>query len=249
MISSKDLTLFLVTILTLFLVSCDNMQSDDKMYGDDLSLKASLSLADEAYEDSDYSLAALRYDRIRSSYPDYRHIDKLEAKLSYIYYLIGKYDESIEVSDDYLNVYPSGHHADYVLLVKSASLLKQNRGAVLDYVGVNPSVRDLTRIQQAKRCLQEILASFPYSEYYPVAVAYLNRANNIIANYHYNVSSWYWSSGAYVASTYRLQKLLDTVPDSYLTKTALSGLEANYQKLNLPLWQKDISRLVASLRS
>lgn len=138
-------------------------------------------------------------------------------------YRIGKYQESVNSANRFLNLYPNDEDADYAQYILGLAYFKQ--------------IPDVTRDQRASlraiTAMQEVIERYPDSEYVDDARAKLRQARDQLAGKEMQIGRYYQERQEYIAAVNRYKGVVETFGNTRQVEEALARLVESYFSLGL----------------
>ncbi|UNU73400.1 outer membrane protein assembly factor BamD [Moraxella nasovis] len=188
--------------------------------------------AQAALEKGNYHEAIKTLGDARTFYPTGTHAQQALLDLIYAQYQAGDYEAVSNSTAEFLRLYPTSRHLDYVLYVQGVTHMggspKASRLFKLDQ-----SQRDVSWLQLAFNNFQVLVNNFPNSNYAPDAAQRMIAIYNDLAEHEMVAARWYVKRDAYVAAVNRAKWVFQYYPQSESTPEAIAVLAYSYDKLGM----------------
>ncbi|PZO78974.1 MAG: outer membrane protein assembly factor BamD [Mesorhizobium amorphae] len=138
-------------------------------------------------------------------------------------YRQGKYDEAVNGSKRYLQLYPTSEDAAYAQYIIGLSYFRQIRDVTQDQ-------RDARRAIEA---MEEVVTRWPESEYVEDAQAKIRYARDQLAGKEMQVGRYYLERREYIAAVKRFRTVVETYSNTRHVEEALARLTEAYLAMGL----------------
>lgn len=199
---------------------------------------------EQALASGDYAIAIKDFEALDALYPFGSYTKQSQMDLIYAYYKSDDAASVIVTADRFLRLYPRDPNAAYVLYMKGLVEQKQGMGWMQQIIGIDPAPRDPAHLQQAFQDFSQLVAEFPNSRYTASALQHMREIRNILARKELSAAQYYFARKAYVAAANRATYIVQHFPNSPAVIDALELLINSYQKLHLPLQQRQAQQLL-----
>jgi outer membrane protein assembly factor BamD len=215
----------LAIVLSLFAAGC---ASDD-----DIDLATYVEQTEPADVLYNQGLANLNAGRLKEATAKFEAVDRQHpysefARKSLVMnafsnYRQGKYEEAINASDRYINLYPTSEDAAYAQYIKGLSYFRQ--------------IRDVTQDQKESRrtyeVMEELTQRWPESEYVEDAKTKMRFARDQLAGKEMQIGRYYLERREYLASIKRFRAVVETYSSTRHVEEALARLTEAYYAMGL----------------
>jgi outer membrane protein assembly factor BamD len=212
-------------VLSLFAAGC---ASDD-----DIDLATYVEQTEPADVLYNQGLANLNAGRLKEATAKFEAIDRQHpysefARKSLVMnafanYRQGKYEEAINASDRYINLYPTSEDAAYAQYIKGLSYFRQ--------------IRDVTQDQKEARrtyeVMEELTQRWPESEYVEDAQTKMRFARDQLAGKEMQIGRYYLERREYLAAIKRFRAVVETYGSTRHVEEALARLTEAYYAMGL----------------
>lgn len=195
---------FLIFFLTIFICSCKNIEKKD----------TPATLYKEAFaqlKNKDYLMAAESFEKIDSEFPFNNWAIKGQVMATYAYYNIKEYDKSIQLSDDFIKLYPNSEYIPYMMYMKALSY----------YNKIQAVDRSQENTKEASAGFREIIAKYSKTDYADDAKNKVIFIDEHLAGSKISLARYYINEKNYIGAIKNLDEVINRyrnskqVPESY----------------------------------
>jgi len=228
-------------ILPLLITSCNSdapvMEQPEKVYYD---------AAQRRMKANNFFSAIEALEAIETMYPFGRFAEQAQSELIYAYYMNGEDEASHQAAEKFIRLNPRHPNIDYAYFMRGIASYTRDKGMFARIFKSDLSNRDISGAKQAFGELSEFLTRFPQSQYAPYASQRLIYLRNLIAKNELVAAEYYLKRKAYVAALRRAKYVIENIPNSSQTMTALKIIKQCYNALGYFELEKDIDRVISA---
>jgi outer membrane protein assembly factor BamD len=173
--------------------------------------------------DENYRTAAKGFEEVDRQHPYSVWATKAQLMSAYAYYEAGKYDESIQAADRFIQVHPGNRDVAYAYYLKALSY----------YIQITDVGRDQRTTDQAMKALEEVIRRFPESRYARDAQLKLDLTHDHLAGKEMDIGRYYERQGQYLAAIGRFKRVVDNYQRTSHVPEALHRLTECYLSLGV----------------
>lgn len=228
---NKILKLFFILVLFQFFVSC---ATEDKKAD---TPEAAFQLAKE-YEDADrYEIALQKYADVKNKFPYSSYGSLAELAIADVHFKRESYAESQISYQNFRELHPKHPKIDYVIY----------RVGLSYYMQLPETIdRDLTVAQDAIYSFNEIIKTFPKSEYVKAAREHREKAYVMLVEKELYVADFYFKQKNFDSALTRYEAAYQKYPGFGYDPRSLLGATRAAAKVNNLQKQKQYSSLLTS---
>lgn len=193
-----------------------------------------------------YDKATTELEALNALYPFGAYAEEGQVNLIYAYYKNNEADEAIALADRYLRLYPDGKYAAYVYYMKGVIASDHGLNWIQRKFKADPSLRDTSYYQQAYMAFNQLLKTFPHSEYAPDAAMRIRYIRNLLASRQLRIAEFYFKEKAYVAAANRAQEVVKHYDKTPAVIPALGVMVKSYRALHLDKMANDTLAILAA---
>lgn len=184
--------------LILFLTGCSgfdkNANTPDGAY----------AIAEEFEKDDRYEEAIRRYTEVKNKFPYSQFATKAELKIGDVHFLAESFPEAQAAYQSFRELHPKHPQSDYVLYKLGQSIYNQLPSTI---------DRDLTVASEVLEAFNELLKTFPKSEYAKDAREYRDKTLQMLAEKEKYIADFYFGRKEYAAALSRYENLYRRYPN------------------------------------
>ena len=199
---------------------------------------------EHALASGDYMAAITNFEALDSQYPFSKHSEQAEIENIYAYYMNGNHSLAVPSANRFIHLYPRSQHIDYVYYLKALSNFEQERGALANFLPVDPAFRDPGTASEAYEDFIHLVSRFPNSPYVPDARQRMIFLRNMFARHELHVAEFYMQRRAYVAAVNRANTLIKMYPQAPYALDALHIMIDGNHKMGLEKAAADAERVL-----
>ncbi len=208
---------------------------------DDIYVKAQEQMKDENYEK-----AVKLFETLQSRYPYGRYAQQAQMEIAYAYYKHSEPAPALGALDQFVKMYPTSIHLDYVYYLKGLINFNENINSLFGTLfKQDPSERDPAALRDSFNSFKELVTRFPDSKYTPDARIRMRFLLITLARAEIHVAGYYLRRGAYVAAANRAKGVLIDFPQTPQTLDALQILVQAYDAMGMKDLRDDTKRILA----
>ena len=227
---------FLITIL-IFFSSCAKVEKKDSvLVNKSLELQVIEAYRDgmKSLEDGDVLFAAKKFNEAEILFPQSEWASKSALMAAYSYYIQDYYGDAVSELQRFLKVYPKHNNLDY------ANYLL----AICYYEQIVDEKKDLQSIINAKNQFNQVLTSFPNTEYAEDAEFKLDLINDILAAKEMYIGRYYLEKKKWIAAINRFKEVVDNYDTTIYAPEAIHRLVEIYYTIGLENESKKYASLL-----
>jgi outer membrane protein assembly factor BamD len=162
--------------------------------------------------------AARKFDAIDQQHPFSEYARKALVMRSFVNYRNGQYQDAINSTSRYLNLYPQSEDAAYAQYIQGLAYTKQ----------IPAVTQDQKPAQKAIDAMQVVVDKYPDSEYVDDAQAKIRFARDQLAGKEMQVGRYYLERKEYLAAISRFRVVVEQYPNTNQVEEALARLVEGY---------------------
>ena len=233
--------LAIAIILPLLIASCNSdapvMERPEKVYYD---------TAQRRMKANNFYSAIESLEAIEARYPFGRYAEQAQSELIYAYFMNGEDEAAHEAAEKFIRLNPRHPNIDYAYFMRGIASYTRDKGMFARIFKSDLSNRDISGAKQAFGELSEFLTRFPQSQYAPYASQRLIYLRSLIAKNELVAAEYYLKRKAYVAALRRAKYVIENIPNSSQTMSALKIIKQCYSALGYFDLEKDIDRVIST---
>jgi outer membrane protein assembly factor BamD len=169
-----------------------------------------------------YDDAIEKFQAIIDNYPYSEYAVLAELAIADAYFADRRYEEALSYYRDFIDLHPQHEKIPYTIF--QAAMCHERR--------VKSANRDQTATRDALQFLDQLLATYPYSDYADEAEEIWRDLRTRLATQIQSVGDFYMRKGEYEAAAVRYRSLLNEYPGLGLDAEALYKLAVCYEEMN-----------------
>lgn len=193
------------------------------------------NLAMDRFKTKNYEKAAKSFEEVERQHPYSSWAKKAQLMAAYCYFAKEKYEDTLDLLERFLQLYPSDQDAPYAYYLK----------ALCYYERISDVTRDQKITLMALDCLQEIVKRFPESQYAVDAQYKIDLARDHLAGKEMQIGRFYQKNKQFFASIPRFQMVVKEYQTTPHIEEALYRLVEAYLSLGL---NQEAQKMAAILR-
>jgi outer membrane protein assembly factor BamD len=190
-------------------------------------------LGKKALDSGYYETAIKHYQDLSTRFPFGDYAQQGQLEMAYAQYMFNQPEQAIATADQFIKTYPRHPNVDYAYYVRGLANFDQTRGALDDWLGIDPAQRDPRSALDSFRYFAELVKRFPDSRYAEDARQRMVFLKNYLARHEIYVADYYMRRGAYVAAANRAQYVIENFARTESVPAALRILAEAYERLGL----------------
>jgi len=201
----------------------------------------------EAKSDLDqgnYERAVSLYEKLEARFPFGRFAQQASMDIAYAYFKKGEPESAIPAAERFIKQHPNHPNVDYMYYLKGLVHFSQDLGMLGRVMDLDQSERDPKSMRDAFDAFKDLSLRFPDSKYAPDALLRMKYLVNLLSAHEVNVARYYYTRGAFVASSSRAKYALETYPQTPATEEALFLMVKSYDALGLNDLRDDADRIM-----
>lgn len=230
--------LIATALTTAFLTGCSSTIDPAEAYKGETA-KQIFQKGESELRDRNYSEAIKRFEALDVQYPYEPNTETAQLHIIYAYYMNSDYASAEAAANRYVHAYPTSPHADYAYYMRGLSNYFQNLGVFEKLFAVDLATRDLSQVKKSYADFAEVVNTYPNSYYAPAAHQFMVYLRNILADHELEVAQYYYSRGAYVASSDRANLVVRQFQGAPAVPKALVIMAKSYRNLHLTKPEND----------
>ncbi|PDT84920.1 outer membrane protein assembly factor BamD [Sinorhizobium sp. BJ1] len=162
--------------------------------------------------------AGRKFDAIDKQHPFSEYARKALVMNAFVAYRNGQYQDAINSTSRYLNLYPQSEDAAYAQYIQGLAYTKQ----------IPAVTQDQKPAQRAIDAMQVVVDKYPDSEYVDDAQAKIRFARDQLAGKEMQVGRYYLERKEYLAAISRFRVVVEQYPNTNQVEEALARLVEGY---------------------
>lgn len=213
-----------IITVSLVLVSCKSKIEDENIVPAQELYNTGLSYLNNR----EYKKASSEFERVFYQHPGNQITPKAELLNAYTLYLMGEYDDAVDVLDIFIGLHPRHENIAYAYYLKALS----------SYTQISSVKLDQSRTKQARVALEEVMNRFSGSKYAIDAALKLDLVNDHLAGKEMLVGRYYLHKNNPIAAIRRFQ----IVVEEYDTTSHIQEALYRLVESNMIMGLKDEAR-------
>lgn len=202
--------------------------------------------AQQKLQDGNFKGAITQLEALDNRYPFGPYSQQVQLDLIYAYYKSADLPLAQASIDRFMRLNPTHPNIDYVLYMRGLTHMALDDSALQGFFGIDRSDRDPQHAKAAFRDFNQLIQSYPNSQYATDAQKRLVFLKNRLAKHELTVAQYYTKRGAYVAVVNRVEQMLRDYPDTQATRDALPLMENAYKQLQLNAEADKVAKIIAA---
>ena len=208
--------IYISIFLVIFLNSCASNSLELKTASPrELILKGK-----KHYKKKEYSLAQKIFTQLLEDYPDSKERIEALMLLGDVLYKMKAYDESKLNYEKFIELYPAHPKVDRAYFFKAMS----------DFKSTDHVARDQSAVVSAIDGFDELIKTFPKSQYKSEAKIKINQCKNKLAKNSFLIGKYYFRTGSYQSAILRLKSVIKVYPKQKFIDEVIYLLAESYLK-------------------
>ncbi|QJC30111.1 outer membrane protein assembly factor BamD [Enterobacteriaceae endosymbiont of Plateumaris sericea] len=224
----------LIILLLIIVTNCSQYKHINKkqiitnFFIQEKYLKANNDLSKKKYKE-----AMLKFEQIDKIYPYNKYTQKIKVNLIYLYYINKKFVAVIDLFDEFIRIYPISKYTDYILYIKSLSLISLDKNKIKYLLGINKNDYNPFYIHKAIYEFQSLIRNYPNSIYIPLVKKRLEFLKKKLMLYELSVIKFYFNKEMYLSVIQRCEMLIKNYPYTSESISALIFMGKAYHQMNI----------------
>ncbi|QHB31601.1 outer membrane protein assembly factor BamD [Yersinia canariae] len=202
--------------------------------------------AQQKLQDGNFKGAITQLEALDNRYPFGPYSQQVQLDLIYAYYKSADLPLAQASIDRFMRLNPTHPNIDYVLYMRGLTDMALDDSALQGFFGIDRSDRDPQHAKAAFRDFNQLIQSYPNSQYATDAQKRLMFLKDRLAKHELAVAQYYTKRGAYVAVVNRVEQMLRDYPDTQATRAALPLMENAYKQLQLNAQADKVAKIIAA---
>ncbi|AYD43101.1 outer membrane protein assembly factor BamD [Yersinia rochesterensis] len=202
--------------------------------------------AQQKLQDGNFKGAITQLEALDNRYPFGPYSQQVQLDLIYAYYKSADLPLAQASIDRFMRLNPTHPNIDYVLYMRGLTDMALDDSALQGFFGIDRSDRDPQHAKAAFSDFNQLIQSYPNSQYATDAQKRLIFLKNRLAKHELAVAQYYTKRGAYVAVVNRVEQMLRDYPDTQATRDALPLMENAYKQLQLNAEADKVAKIIAA---
>ncbi|CRY54293.1 outer membrane protein assembly complex subunit YfiO [Yersinia intermedia] len=202
--------------------------------------------AQQKLQDGNFKGAITQLEALDNRYPFGPYSQQVQLDLIYAYYKSADLPLAQASIDRFMRLNPTHPNIDYVLYMRGLTDMALDDSALQGFFGIDRSDRDPQHAKAAFRDFNQLIQSYPNSQYATDAQKRLVFLKNRLAKHELAVAQYYTKRGAYIAVVNRVEQMLRDYPDTQATRDALPLMENAYKQLQLNAEADKVAKIIAA---
>jgi len=203
-------------------------------------------LFDEAkfkIEEGSYDEAEKTFNIIQASYPSSKYAIQSRLELIYIKYKRDNFNEALNLSNDFLDLYPNHFSTPYVYYMRGV-ISESKSKSILDNIYTDNAQRDVQSVKDALNYYILLLKKYPNTKYAEEVRNKLVILRNLLARHELYIAIFYSRTEAFLASINRCKYIIEKFPNTPSVPAALHLIAYNYDKIEAFDLAKDSRKIL-----
>jgi outer membrane protein assembly factor BamD len=176
--------------------------------------------ADTAFNEENNLEAIQLYKALYTLHPTSQYAELAQFQLIKSYYQAEDMHATVKSARQFIRLYPHSTRIENAYYLKALANFHQNRDWFFQLVKVDLARRDLGTIRESWKDFLHFTQMFPRSPYIPEAKDYLNRIEQLLANYELYIIDFYFRKKNYLAVINRTTQLIQDYANTVAAATA-----------------------------
>ncbi|CNF05591.1 outer membrane protein assembly factor BamD [Yersinia nurmii] len=202
--------------------------------------------AQQKLQDGNFKGAITQLEALDNRYPFGPYSQQVQLDLIYAYYKSADLPLAQASIDRFMRLNPTHPNIDYVLYMRGLTDMALDDSALQGFFGIDRSDRDPQHARAAFRDFNQLIQSYPNSQYATDAQKRLVFLKDRLAKHELAVAKYYTKRGAYVAVINRVEQMMRDYPDTKATRDALPLMENAYKQIQLNAQADKVSKVIAA---
>ncbi|HDL6696587.1 TPA: outer membrane protein assembly factor BamD [Yersinia enterocolitica] len=202
--------------------------------------------AQQKLQDGNFKGAITQLEALDNRYPFGPYSQQVQLDLIYAYYKSADLPLAQASIDRFMRLNPTHPNIDYVLYMRGLTDMALDDSALQGFFGIDRSDRDPQHAKAAFRDFNQLIQSYPNSQYATDAQKRLMFLKDRLAKHELAVAQYYTKRGAYAAVVNRVEQMLRDYPDTQATRDALPLMENAYKQLQLNAQADKVAKIIAA---
>ncbi|MEQ9723217.1 outer membrane protein assembly factor BamD [Yersinia alsatica] len=202
--------------------------------------------AQQKLQDGNFKGAITQLEALDNRYPFGPYSQQVQLDLIYAYYKSADLPLAQASIDRFMRLNPTHPNIDYVLYMRGLTDMALDDSALQGFFGIDRSDRDPQHAKAAFRDFNQLIQSYPNSQYATDAQKRLMFLKDRLAKHELAIAQYYTKRGAYVAVVNRVEQMLRDYPDTQATRDALPLMENAYKQLQLNAQADKVAKIIAA---
>ncbi|EQC2673735.1 outer membrane protein assembly factor BamD [Yersinia enterocolitica] len=202
--------------------------------------------AQQKLQDGNFKGAITQLEALDNRYPFGPYSQQVQLDLIYAYYKSADLPLAQASIDRFMRLNPTHPNIDYVLYMRGLTDMALDDSALQGFFGIDRSDRDPQHAKAAFLDFNQLIQSYPNSQYATDAQKRLMFLKDRLAKHELAVAQYYTKRGAYVAVVNRVEQMLRDYPDTQATRDALPLMENAYKQLQLNAQADKVAKIIAA---
>jgi outer membrane protein assembly factor BamD len=172
------------------------------------------------FNEKKYVRAIDAFTKIKTDHPFSPQLTEAELKIADSFYLNQQYPEAINAFKDFQSMHPSNENIPYVIFRLGEAHFDQ----------VTTTDREQKNTELAKGYFETVVKTYPQSKYAAPAKEKLAKCIGYLAEYDFNVASFYFQQGKYPAARDRFEEIVRKYRGTPVAARSLFFLGESYRK-------------------
>jgi outer membrane protein assembly factor BamD len=183
------------------------------------SPKEIFNKAEQAFNEKEDDVALKTYRALNSLHPANEYKEKARLQIVKLYYRMPNMEQVVEEADKFIKFYPKSQYLEETSYLRAKAHFYRRHtlfnicSALLDWLKVDFSERDVGHLPQAILEFQDFLRRFPNGSYKEKAVKYLHKSYHLLAQNELYTIRFYAEKGLYLAAYNRSIEFIQRYAD------------------------------------
>ena len=240
----KKYILITLSLFIFALAGCSKKEQDPYKSFRGYSSTTLFEMGEKALSKNNYARGVKYLEALDALYPFGPYAEQGQVEIIYAYYMNGDYAMAITAAERYIRLYPRGRYVDYAYYMRGMVGLNLGLTWLQRKVGISPSMRDVSNLQQSYGAFALLVEQFPDSHYTPDALVRMAYIRNLLAARELDIAEFYMDRHAYVAAANRAGVVVQHYQGSPVVQDALVIMVKSYRELGLQRLADDSLRIL-----
>lgn len=178
-----------------------------------------------------FTTAIKQFEAIDGLYPFSPYAEKALLQSIYAYYRNDDMASSVAAADRYVHLYPRSRRADYAYYMKGVVNMRRDKGAMMNYLNLDPAKRDLAGMRDAFTDFKALISLYPHSQYAADSQKRMIYIRDMLARHELQTAQFYFKRKAYVAAANRASYVVEHFEGAKEVEPALRLMVSSYRHL------------------
>ena len=208
-------------------------EDEEPTISEDISARQLYTKANGEMQSNRFSDAIDSYTLLESRYPFGLYAQQAQLELIFLYYRQSNMDAAISNADRFIKLNPQHPSVDYAHYMRGLANFDKSKTFLNFILPRNPSDKDPAPLIAAFEIFDNLIRTYPDSEYADDAKQRMIYLRNELAEHELTVADFYMRRGAYVAAANRAKYVMEKYQGAPSMPQAIYTLELAYRQLGI----------------